>query len=115
MGFPNPPGQTTFYTPNDLPDDGTQTLSNGDGTVTAPPSGTVFTWHQSATTYTVSARGYQGDHSDGGGDGNGGIVTGTFTGSGDGPVQTIGESGGGRGEVSLVLAGVGTMLGVLFL
>jgi len=33
-------------------------LSNVDGTVTAPPSGTVVVWSQSSTTWTVTATGY---------------------------------------------------------
>ncbi|KAJ5747270.1 uncharacterized protein N7511_008966 [Penicillium nucicola] len=47
-----------FYRPGDFPDNGTSTLRNVGGTITAPPSGTVLTWSQSSTTYTVSATGY---------------------------------------------------------
>ncbi|KAJ5247011.1 hypothetical protein N7468_001994 [Penicillium chermesinum] len=47
-----------FYKPGDFPNNGTKTLSNLPGTVTAPPSGTVLTWSQSSTTYTVTATGY---------------------------------------------------------
>ncbi|OQD84870.1 hypothetical protein PENANT_c011G08712 [Penicillium antarcticum] len=47
-----------FYKPGDFPDNGTSTLHNVGGTVTAPPSGTVLTWSQSSATYTVTATGY---------------------------------------------------------
>ncbi|KAJ6043526.1 uncharacterized protein N7446_001724 [Penicillium canescens] len=47
-----------FYKPGDFPNNGTSTLHNVGGTVTAPPSGTVLTWSQSSTTYTVTATGY---------------------------------------------------------
>jgi len=47
-----------FYKPGDYPKNGTSTLSNVDGTVTAPPSGTVLTWSQASSTYTVTATGY---------------------------------------------------------
>lgn len=47
-----------FYKPGDLPSNGTSTLHNVAGTVTAPPSGTVLTWSQSSTSWTVTATGY---------------------------------------------------------
>lgn len=47
-----------FYKPGDLPSNGTSTLHNVGGTVTAPPSGTVLTWSQASSTYTVTATGY---------------------------------------------------------
>jgi hypothetical protein len=47
-----------FYKPGDYPKNGTSTLSDVDGTVTAPPSGTVLTWSQASSTYTVTATGY---------------------------------------------------------
>ncbi|KAJ5092182.1 hypothetical protein NUU61_007052 [Penicillium alfredii] len=47
-----------FYKPGDLPANGTSKLHNIEGTVTAPPSGTVLTWSQSSTTHTVTATGY---------------------------------------------------------
>lgn len=47
-----------FYKPGDYPDNGTSTLYNVGGTVTAPPSGTVLTWSQASATYTVTATGY---------------------------------------------------------
>ncbi|KAJ5744049.1 hypothetical protein N7533_008919 [Penicillium manginii] len=47
-----------FYRPGDLPSNGTSTLRNVGGTVTAPPSGTVLTWSQSSTSWTVTATGY---------------------------------------------------------
>lgn len=33
-------------------------MHNVGGTVTAPPSGTVLTWSQASSTYTVTATGY---------------------------------------------------------
>jgi hypothetical protein len=47
-----------FYKPGDYPKNGTSTLHNVAGTVTAPPSGTVLTWSQASSTYTVTATGY---------------------------------------------------------
>ena len=47
-----------FYKPGHLPANGTSTLHNVGGTLSAPPSGTVVTWSQSSTTYTVTATGY---------------------------------------------------------
>lgn len=47
-----------FYKPGDFPSNGTSTLYEVGGTVTAPPSGTVLTWSQVSTTYTVTATGY---------------------------------------------------------
>jgi len=47
----------TFYGPNNLPASGTQTLSNVAGTVTAPASGSVFTYTNGGDgqVYTISA------------------------------------------------------------
>lgn len=56
IGFTDPSDK--FYQPGNFPANGTSTLHNVAGTVTAPPSGTVITWSQSSTTYTVSATGY---------------------------------------------------------
>ncbi|CAG8334835.1 unnamed protein product [Penicillium salamii] len=47
-----------FYKPGDYPKNGTSTLSEIAGTVSAPPSGTVLTWSQASSTYTVTATGY---------------------------------------------------------
>ncbi|KAJ5677392.1 uncharacterized protein N7477_003025 [Penicillium maclennaniae] len=47
-----------FYKPGDFPKNGSSTLHNVAGTVTAPPSGTVLTWSQSSTSWTVTATGY---------------------------------------------------------
>lgn len=48
---------STFYDPADLPKSGSATLSNGPGTVTAPASGTVFSYTNAADSqvYTISA------------------------------------------------------------
>ncbi|KAJ5825752.1 hypothetical protein N7474_002890 [Penicillium riverlandense] len=56
VGFADPSDK--FYQPNNLPKNGTATLSNVAGTVTAPPSGTIITWSQSSTTWTITASGY---------------------------------------------------------
>ncbi|KAJ5180432.1 hypothetical protein N7492_003642 [Penicillium capsulatum] len=47
-----------FYKPGDYPNNGTSKLHNVGGTLTVPPSGTVLTWSQSSTTWTVTATGY---------------------------------------------------------
>lgn len=51
-------GADKFYKPGEYPKNGTFTLHNVAGTVSAPPSGTVLTWSQASSTYTVSATGY---------------------------------------------------------
>ncbi|KAJ5166584.1 uncharacterized protein N7482_005365 [Penicillium canariense] len=56
IGFSDPSNK--FYKPGDFPSNGTSTLYNVGGTVTAPPSGTVITWSQASATYTVTATGY---------------------------------------------------------
>lgn len=56
IGFTDPSDK--FYRPGDFPSNGTSTLSNVGGTVSAPPSGTVITWSQSTNTWTVTATGY---------------------------------------------------------
>lgn len=47
----------TLYTPDDLPVDGTATLSNSPGTVSWPPSGTMFSYtnYFESTVYTIVA------------------------------------------------------------
>ncbi|KAJ5902385.1 hypothetical protein N7495_002913 [Penicillium taxi] len=55
-GFSNPSGK--FYKPGSYPSNGTSSLRNVGGTLSAPPSGTVITWSQSSTTWTVTATGY---------------------------------------------------------
>lgn len=51
-------GTDKFYRPGDFPSNGSKTLSNLHGTVSAPPAGTVLTWSQASATYTVTATGY---------------------------------------------------------
>ncbi|KAH7303248.1 hypothetical protein B0I35DRAFT_485371 [Stachybotrys elegans] len=50
-------GLSTYYRPDNLPQSGTATLSNGPGTVTAPASSSVFTYTNGAdgTIYTITA------------------------------------------------------------
>lgn len=58
LGFAGPASNSsTFYKPNSFPPNGTQTLHNtGVATaITAPPSGSVFTWSQTNVMYTVTA------------------------------------------------------------
>lgn len=117
LGFTLAPGESSaFYNPADLPvsssSGAVDPLSNGDGTVTAPPSGTVFVWSQASATYTVTASGYQSS-------GTGSSIT-----TGAGAVQTTtsaaavaavaAAAGEGRaGIVSLGVAFVGAVLGVM--
>lgn len=58
LGFAPPSSNSsTFYKPNNFPPNGTQTLHNTGAVtaITAPPSGSVFSWSQSTVTYTVTA------------------------------------------------------------
>lgn len=80
-------------------------MSNGDGTVTAPPSGTVFAWHQAATTYTVTASAYQNEEVD--------SRSGTETGAA--AVQTVKTGTGSRaGKATWGGVFVAPVLGVIF-
>lgn len=56
LNFTNVAGGT-FYTPDNLPANGTATLSNIARTVTAPPSGTIFSYtnYFDSTVYTITA------------------------------------------------------------
>lgn len=112
LGFTLAPGESSaFYNPADLPVSSSSSgavdpLSNGDGTVTAPPSGTVFVWSQASATYTVTASGYQSSG------------TGSSIATGAGAVQTTTTSAAAAGEgragiVSLGVAFVGAVLGVM--
>ncbi|GLI80609.1 hypothetical protein PoHVEF18_008964 [Penicillium ochrochloron] len=76
LGFSD--SNNKFYRPGDFPKNGTSTLHNVAGTVTAPPSGTVITWSQASATYTVTATGVDKKVVAGGGSASG---TGTGTGS----------------------------------
>jgi hypothetical protein len=57
LGFVAPLTTGTVYNPSNTPAAGTQTLFDEPGTVTAPPSGSVFTWYayQSSYSYVVTA------------------------------------------------------------
>lgn len=57
----------TFYSPDNLPANGTATLSNVAGTVTAPASGAVFTYTNGGDSqvYTISAASFDGGVSGG--------------------------------------------------
>ncbi|KAJ5732036.1 hypothetical protein N7493_003517 [Penicillium malachiteum] len=56
VGFTDPSDK--FYKPGNFPSNGTSSLSNVGGTVSIPPSGTVISWSQASTTWTVTATGY---------------------------------------------------------
>lgn len=73
----------TFYTPDNLPAKGTASLSNIPGTVSAPPSGTLFSYtnYFDSTVYTITAA------VDGQNPGIGG-VTGVTIGGNDGTTET---------------------------
>ena len=51
------PGVSTYYPPQGFPASGTATLSNKPGSVTAPPSGTVFSYTNGgdSAVYTITA------------------------------------------------------------
>ncbi|KAJ5728630.1 uncharacterized protein N7483_003138 [Penicillium malachiteum] len=56
VGFADPSDK--FYKPGDFPSNGTSSLTNVGGTVSIPPSGTVMSWSQASTTWTVTATGF---------------------------------------------------------
>lgn len=96
LGFPAVAGGT-FYNADNLPASGTQTLSNGPRTVTAPASGAVFTYTNAADSqvYTISAAGYKDDGSNSG-SGNSGSGN---SGSGDSaPGNAASTTTGGSGS-----------------
>jgi hypothetical protein len=87
LGFAPPSSKSnTFYKPNNLPPNGTQTLYNtGAATaLTAPPSGSVFSWSQSTVTYTVTASPWKN---------NDVKATGTGASGASGPSGTAGAAG----------------------
>ncbi|QQK44296.1 putative membrane protein [Penicillium digitatum] len=106
-------GADRFYQPGDFPTNGTSTLYEVGGTVTAPPSGTVLTWSQVSTTYTVTATGYdlkavasQSEH------------RATATSTEQGPASHTADSGAGavrNGGASGVGGAVAAVLAVLML
>lgn len=63
LGFAVPAGGT-FFSPANLPANGTNTLSNIAGTVTSPASGSVFTWTNLGASppqsYTITAASLDG-------------------------------------------------------
>ncbi|KAJ5358661.1 uncharacterized protein N7496_011074 [Penicillium cataractarum] len=95
-----------FYKPGDFPKNGTSTLHNVAGTVTAPPSGTVITWSQASATYTVTATGYDRKV----------VVSGTSSGGGGGSMSVSGsgsEAGVTATANSAVANGVGQGVGLV--
>ncbi|KAJ5782831.1 hypothetical protein N7457_004605 [Penicillium paradoxum] len=97
-----------FYKPGEFPDNGTSTLYNVGGTVTAPPSGTVLTWSQASATYTVTATGYDREA----------VVSqdeyrATATGTGAFATQTSESGGAGGRGVGIVGAVVGAAFAVV--
>ncbi|KAH6874749.1 hypothetical protein B0T10DRAFT_552733 [Thelonectria olida] len=99
---------STFYDPSDLPSSGSATLSNGPGSVTAPASGTVFTYTNAADSqvYTISAASARK------GSGSGSDSTATAASAGASAKATDGskDSGSSSRPVSM---GLGTGLVVL--
>ncbi|KAF7156248.1 hypothetical protein CNMCM5623_009641 [Aspergillus felis] len=82
LGFAPPSSNSsTFYKPNNLPPNGTQTLHNtgAANALTAPPSGSVFTWSQSSVTYTVTASPWKNNQVKATGTGNAGTTEATGT------------------------------------
>lgn len=77
-------GGGTFFTPNDLSANGTAVLSNVTGTVSAPPSGTLFSYtnYYDSTVYTISA--VVGGQTPGVTTGTAGAATGMGSGSASG-------------------------------
>ena len=62
LGFSSIAASGSYYASTNLPPSGTATLSNTGGSVTAPPSGSVFTYTQGGNSqvYTISAAGFNG-------------------------------------------------------
>ncbi|KAJ5628304.1 hypothetical protein N7490_010532 [Penicillium lividum] len=102
IGFTDPSDK--FYKPGGFPSNGSLTLSNVGGTVSAPPSGTVITWSQSKTTWTVTAIGLDAKAV---ATNSGSTATGTVTGTATGTM-----TGTSAGQTS-VNAGVAVKPGVL--
>lgn len=77
-------GVSTYYPPSSLPTTGTATLSNKPGSVTAPPSGSVFSYTNGGDkvvyTITAASAGKGGDSGSGGGSGS--QPTGSASGTG---------------------------------
>ncbi|KAJ5936381.1 hypothetical protein N7454_005016 [Penicillium verhagenii] len=123
IGFTDPSDK--FYQPGNFPSNGSSTLSNVGGTVSAPPSGTVITWSQSKTTWTITATGYDeedvatttatGSSQSENGATAGTTATGTATGTGTetSATQTSSSSGAGvvvRPGVLLVVGALGALV-----
>lgn len=96
----------TYYRPDNLPKSGTATLSNKAGTVTAPASGSVFTYTNAADgkAYTVSAAGASKGSGPGSDSASGSSATATST----------HKSGGGRVVSSGGFAVAMLILGALY-
>lgn len=70
-----PPGgdsSAKFYGPDDFPAEGTQTISNKNGVVTAPISGETFTWTYKNTEHEVTVVSADAEPTADSGDDNGG-------------------------------------------
>lgn len=97
LGFSAPSDKSNeFYRPGDFPKNGTETLYNTGGSLTVPPSGKVFTWHQSTATFTVTAASYNGKNVQAAGTTVAGVAaTGTVdaTGSGNTGASSPGSAG----------------------
>ncbi|KAF2094526.1 hypothetical protein NA57DRAFT_80328 [Rhizodiscina lignyota] len=62
LGFPKLPGKGEYYAASNLPSSGTKTLYDTPGIVTSPPSGSVYTFAASSTTYLVTASPYKSEN-----------------------------------------------------
>ncbi|KDR77074.1 hypothetical protein GALMADRAFT_1327321 [Galerina marginata CBS 339.88] len=99
LGFSSAAVGGTFLRPDNLPATGTATLTNVPGTVTAPASGTVFTYTNNAQVYTISAANV------GGGRGVSGSGSGTMQGNSAGKAALNGVM------VLVVMVGAVALLG----
>lgn len=96
-----------YMGPGDFPPNGTGTLSNSPGTVTAPASGAVFTYTNAADNeiYTITAMGFKaGGASEATTTGTGGS---TATGSAGAAATVSKKSDAGRRGVGMVGLGLG--------
>ncbi|KAJ5370746.1 uncharacterized protein N7496_006838 [Penicillium cataractarum] len=114
LGFAPPSSNSsTFYKPNSFPANGTQTLYNtGAATaLTAPPSGSVFSWSQSSVTYTVTASPWKNNEVKATGTGESdGSGTGTAGAAGASKTSSTGAATSLKQSVSVVWLPVLTVL-----
>lgn len=121
LGFASPSSNSsTFYKPNSFPANGTQTLYNtGAATaLTAPPSGSVFSWSQSSVTYTVTASPWKNSEvkaTGTGASGGSGTGTGTAGAAGASKTSSTGAATSLKQPVSVIWLSVLTVLAKIML